>query len=292
MLDCPWCGRPLAAGTSLHGRIRCVSCGVATTCPWPSEEELDAAYEGWYRPAAGRFSGVGDRLLRHLRGRLAIRIDRIAPAGPVLDVGSGDGALLAALRQRGREAVGLERGPVEGARDQEIFAVEESDWAAIVFWHSLEHLRAPAEALERAAELLGPEGVLVVAVPNSASLQARIFGDRWFALDMPRHLVHLTSRALVHKIAAIGLRLERVSYVRGGQVLFGWMHGIVTLLPGDLDLYDAIRRPAAREKPMAPHARWASLGAGLLSLPLASLGALAEIALRRGGTVYIEARRA
>lgn len=265
---------------------------MATTVPRPSEEELDAAYSGWYRPASGRFAGIGDRLLRHLRGRLAGRVDRIAPAGPVLDVGSGDGALLAALRRCGREAVGLERGAVEGAREQEIFDVEERDWAAVVFWHSLEHLREPGRAIEQAARLLRPEGVLFVAVPNSASLQARLFGDRWFALDIPRHLVHLTTPALVHKIGSSGLQVERVSYARGGQVVFGWAHGIVSLLPCHRDLYDAIRQEAARSRPLSAKDRLTTLGLGALVLPLAALGALVEILTRRGGTVYVEARRA
>jgi SAM-dependent methyltransferase len=265
---------------------------VATTAPWPSEEELDAAYAGWYRPDGGRFSGIGDRLLLYLRGRLAGRIDRIGPAGPVLDVGSGDGALLTALRGRGREAAGLERGPAEGAREQEIFEVGDDDWAAIVFWHSLEHLREPGKAVERAARLLKPGGFLFVAVPNSASLQARLFGDRWFALDIPRHLVHLTAPALRHKIEESGLQVERVSYMRGGQILFGWAHGIVSLLPGHRSLYDAIRRPAARSRSMSGGDRLVTLGLGALAIPLAALGALIEVLARRGGTVYVEARRA
>lgn len=265
---------------------------MATTIPWPSEDELDAAYGGWYRPADGRFSGAGDRLLRYLRGRLAGRIDRIVPPGPILDVGSGDGALLDALRRRGREAVGLEREATEGTRDLEIFELEQGDWAGVVFWHSLEHLREPGKAIERAARLLRPGGFLFVAVPNSASFQARLFGVRWFALDIPRHLVHLTAPALLHKIEESGLQVERVSYTRGGQILFGWVHGIISLLPAHRDLYDAIRRPAARSRPLSATARLVTIGLGVIVLPIAALGALIEVLARRGGTVYVEAGRA
>ncbi len=292
-LDCLWCDRSLSAGVDLKGRIRCSHCGVATTYPQPSEQELEAAYGGWYRPSEGRFSGFGDRLLRALRTRPAGRIDALAPTGPVLDVGSGEGVLLRALRRHGREAVGLERQATEeGVRDEDILEVEESGWAAIVFWHSLEHLRQPRRAIEHASRLLVDDGLLVVAVPNSGSLQARVFGDRWLALDLPRHLVHLTASALVEGIEASGLRVERVSYLRGGQVLFGWLHGIVGALPGQPDLYDAIRRPAARSASIGRAAHWGTLAAAVLSLPLAALATLAEVLLRRGGTVYVEARRA
>src|SRR6478752_446096 len=91
---CIWCGAPLEDGERLPGRIRCRHCGAATIDPWPTAEELDRAYAGPYRPAAGRFSGPGDRLLRRARARLAGRLDAIAPPGPVLDVGAGEGVLL------------------------------------------------------------------------------------------------------------------------------------------------------------------------------------------------------
>ena len=93
------------------GVARCAACGVGNTRPWPTDAELDAAYGGWYRPPSGRFSGVGDAVLRRFRGRLARRLDRIAPPGPVLDVGAGDGALLDALRAAAATALGLEREP-------------------------------------------------------------------------------------------------------------------------------------------------------------------------------------
>jgi len=290
---CPWCGQPLPKEIALAGRLSCGHCGTAITYPPPSEEELDAAYGDWYRPSGGRFSGFGDRLLRRLRARPAARIDALAPPGSVLDVGSGEGVLLTALRRRGRLAIGLERNSdAEGARSDDLLDVEGTDWAAIVFWHSLEHLRQPRLAIEHAAQLLRKDGLLVVTVPNSASLQARLFGERWFALDLPRHLIHLPAPALLDGVRATGLRVERVSYVRGGQVLFGWLHGIVGKLPGHPDLYDAIRRPSARSAPMTPGTRHLALAAAAFALPIAAFAALAEVLLRRGGTVYLEARRA
>jgi SAM-dependent methyltransferase len=256
---------------------------VATTEPWPADAELDAAYSGWYRPPAGRFAGPGDALLRRTRARLAARIDSTAPPGPVLDVGSGEGVLVEALRARGREAEGIERGdlPLEARGGQ---------WAAVVFWHSLEHLRDPAGALRHAASLLVPGGVLAVAVPNSASLQARVFGDGWLALDMPRHLFHFTAGALADRLRELGLRVERVSHVRGGQVLFGWLHGLVGLLPGRPGLYDALRRPEARSAPV--RGRPLVLAAAVALAPVALACAAVEVLARRGGTVYLEARRA
>jgi len=288
---CSLCGGALREDAERAGRLaRCSACGAWMTYPPPSDEELERAYADWYRPDAGRFSGFGDSLLRRLRARLSIRLDAIAPPGPILDVGAGDGTLVDALRDRGRDAVGLERQSSHPhVREGELDEVEGS-WAAIVFWHSLEHLPQAGVALEHAASILAPRGVLVVAVPNAASMQAALFGERWFALDLPRHLVHIPSRALQKRIGELGLKVERVSYVRGGQVTFGWLHGFIGWLPGHPNLYDAIRRPEARERPMSIGRRAFVLLAAAVLLPIALLCSAVEIACRRGGTVCVEAR--
>jgi SAM-dependent methyltransferase len=292
---CAWCGaraRPRARARLAD----CDACGAATTFPAPDERELAAAYAGWYRPASGRFASGGDQLLRRSRGVLARRLDRRAPPGPVLDVGCGEGVLLDALRARGRDAVGLERGAVVTRRNVRGVEVTEFDerrgeWAAVVFWHSLEHLREPAAALERACALLVPGGVLVIAVPNRESWQARLFGERWFALDLPRHLVHLPASTLIAGLRDRGLEVERVSQWRGGQVVFGWLQGLVGTLPGRPELYDAIRQPEGRRRAMTPRRRAATLAAGSVLAPIAFAAAAAEMRAGAAGTVYVEARK-
>jgi SAM-dependent methyltransferase len=288
---CGWCGALLEPRPNA-GTLPCARCGARTTWPIPTNEDLERAYGSWYRPEGGRFSGLGDRLLRRLRGRMAHRIDEIAPPGPVLDVGAGDGALLDALSAVGRDATGLERRSARAdVREAELTDIE-GQWAAIVLWHSLEHLRDAGAALDHAAGLLEPGGAMVVAMPNPASLQARVFGDRWFAWDLPRHLVHVPAQALLDRLRALGLRPSRVSYLRGGQVVFGWVHGIVGALPSHPDLYDAIRRPEARREPISPARRALTLAAAAIALPVAAICAGIEALLRRGGTVYVEAHRA
>jgi len=288
---CAWCGCDLTSAAALRGRRVC-RCGVATTSPWPTEDELAEAYGDHYRPAGGRFLGPGDWLLRRTRGRLATRLDQLAPPGPVLDVGAGDGALLDALHAVGRSATGLER---ESSRsdvmDTDVEHVGDG-WAAIVFWHSLEHLRQPSAALAHAAAALQPGGVLVLAMPNTESIQAQLFGDHWLALDLPRHLTHMPAAVVVARLAELGLSVEFISHLRGGQVAFGWLHGLVGSLPGHPNLYDAIRRPGARERPLSGLGIAAIWGAAVALAPVALAGAVAEAAAHRGGSIYIEARRA
>ena len=292
-VSCAWCGLAFDDGAvHLTQRTRCASCGAATTDPPPTAEELAEAYGEWYRPKAERrFHFGADAILGRTRGILASRIDAAAPRGAVLDVGAGEGSLVDALRARGREATGLERRPVRDDFLDASLPEVEGEYAAVVFWHSLEHLPESGQAVRHAARLLKPGGVAIIAVPNTDSFQADAFGDRWLHLDLPRHLVHLSSACLVSGLEKEGFEIERVSFVRSGQILIGWLQGIVGLLPGHPDLYHALRREQARGVHQSAPKRWFAIAAGVLASPIAAMLAGGEILARRAGTVYIEARR-
>ena len=289
---CAWCEAPLGPDAEhREGRIVCPACGAATTDPWLDEEGLRDAYGTWYRPESGRrFAPLGDALLRRTRAAQAVRIDQIAPDGPILDVGAGEGVLIDALRARGREVMGLEPDPRHpDIVDRSIHEVE-GEWAAVVFWHSLEHLPHPGAAIREASRLLMPGGVVVVAVPNTDSLQAKVFGDEWLHLDIPRHLVHLSARTLKAGLRENGFDIERVSPLRGGQIAIGWLHGLVGLL--GLNLYQSLRAGGARSAAISAGQRFAAIAAGIALLPVALACSAVEVLLGRGGTVYVEARHA
>lgn len=286
---CVWCGRPFDERSIRRPhRIECAYCGVGTADPWPEPDELERAYSGWYRPESGRFSGIGDKLFSLLRGGFSRRLLAIAPEGPILDVGAGEGSLVDSLKAKGREAVGLDPYSHRDDLMKEQIDEVEGEWAAIVFWHSLEHVPDPSYQLEHAARLLAPGGVLVIAVPNPSSLQARIFGARWLHLDYPRHLAHIPSSPLRTRLEGLGLRIDRVSFYRGGNVIFGWLHGLVGSVSPGLDLYDAIRKPEARSRPMSGSRRAVTIALGVLLFPIAIAASAVEVALGRGGTIYME----
>jgi hypothetical protein len=96
---------------------------------------------------------------------------------------------------------------------------------------------------------------------------------------------------LIGRLESLGLRVERTSHLRGGQVVFGWLHGLTGALPGHPDLYAAIRRPEARHRPLSPMRRRATLAAAAVLFPAAAVAAGAEAAADHGGTVYVEARK-
>ncbi|MBS1870952.1 MAG: methyltransferase domain-containing protein [Actinobacteria bacterium] len=215
---CAWCEQPLAQGPlRAFAQLRCSHCGATTALDWPPDRELVRTSP---RPAfeLQRLCTLGEAARRRARRRLAARIARVAPPGPVLDVSGGDRLLLDALRATGRLTTGIVagRGPAGDPRG-DVQQVEITElggrYAAIVFWQSLGRLRAPGLALEHAAALLKPGGLLAIAQPTAARLQARALGERLLAPGPPRHRVLIPPQALMERLGALGLQADRIDHL-------------------------------------------------------------------------------
>jgi SAM-dependent methyltransferase len=134
---------------------------------------------------------------------------RFVEPGELVEIGAGAGAFATAAMAEGFAATAVEMNREccaflarAGARaictDRPLDALAGAPRARVVaMWHVLEHLRDPALVLAAAAERLEPGGILVLAVPNPASLQLRLLGTRWAHLDAPRHLCLSPAEALI-----------------------------------------------------------------------------------------------
>jgi SAM-dependent methyltransferase len=124
--------------------------------------------------------------------------------GKVLDVGSGTGELLTALKNEGWNVKGIE--PNKAAKqtaldkgishEHSLGEVEKNSLDLVVFWHSLEHLYDLNNTLNEVKKILKPTGILMVACPNHESWDAKYYGNFWAAWDVPRHLSHFSSKSL------------------------------------------------------------------------------------------------
>jgi SAM-dependent methyltransferase len=220
--DCPACGgalRPwleVPSGEPSDPRrypvLRCERCGTGVTGGEPPSAEL---YEtGVYAPGSPRAARLVRALQRATVGQPARLLARagLQPGARVLDAGAGRGRLVVELRRRGYDARGIDPSgrsepglPVarESLADHDDEALD-----AVLLWHVLEHLDDAAGALGRVRSWLRPGGLVLVGVPNAASLQARIAGEGWLQWDVPRHRLHLTTAGLSALLGRAGLEPE------------------------------------------------------------------------------------
>jgi SAM-dependent methyltransferase len=313
--SCPACGREALgrwreatasdaelAGSARFWLERCRNCGSAVTVGDAGDRA--AMYEGGtYSPARG----LARRLLAPLRG-LAERdrmrfLRRLAPGSRVLEVGAGDGKLVALMRAAGLEARGIDPSPAACAAARAIGVevsnvgvdeaeVEARSEDAVVLWHALEHFDDPAAALIRIRTWLRDRGELVVAVPNLASVQARIGGDRWFHQDVPRHRIHLTPAGASALLERSGYRVERVRHLLVEQNPLGMWQTLLNRLTGERDFAFRLLKRDLGEASRAARIRdlAITLIAGPLLVPVAVLAELIAGLARRGGSIVIEAR--
>ena len=211
---------------------RCTRCGLAFTTPQP--ERMDRFYPCEYR----RFGRIAWRVLQFLYNRRVCAWARTLGApGVALEIGSGAGWMLRALKHRGWKVIGNERSvqrsvatlakegfPIFVGGIDAVRPVPQFD--LIILIQVLEHLADPLAVLQHCARLLTSGGTLVVAVPNLDSWQARICGAFWFHLDVPRHLFHFTPSSLSQALEMVGLQVRTIEYSSPEHDPYGWIQSI------------------------------------------------------------------
>ncbi len=177
---------------------QCASCGLRYLDPCLSTEAMESAYESneSLTSVHGFHEGYYDygdlqresKTLADFRKGLVL-LEKNLPGKTrekrILDVGFGNGFFLAAASQRGWKVRGIDTSPrnLEIARKKFSLELEQGSLEtisggpeihAISFWDVIEHLPDPHRALQKAARLLAPGGLLLIAVPNDGGLLNQI----------------------------------------------------------------------------------------------------------------------
>jgi len=152
----------------------------------------------------------------------------------MLEVGCASGAFLHHMSAQGWQVEGVEfsskasqsalqlgysvhAGPLETAPEPH------RPFDLVVGWMVLEHLHDPVGCLLKLSKWTKPGGWLVLTVPNSASLEFRIFKEKLYALHLPNHLYHFTPDTLGRVLQAGGWTLDKVCHQRVLNNLMGSM---------------------------------------------------------------------
>jgi SAM-dependent methyltransferase len=286
----------------------CGNCGIGFTRPRPAPTELVKYYPPAYYGDGKRFPGVVQRLQRALYGRRASTVEEmLGGKGRVLDIGCGPGFLLRAFQERGWDVYGTEFSEESAAHAREELKLpvsvgdiaglrlEAGRFDAVVMWHVLEHMGEPAATVAEVARLLRPGGVLLCAVPNFGSFEARVARDKWFHLDVPRHLSHFTVEALTTLLAVHGLRPTHASFFALEYDYFSFTQSVLNRLGLRHNLlYNLLRGSKAKVVARAAVPVWQKVASLVLAAPFGVLSVPATIVaggVRSGATMAIYARK-
>jgi len=302
LMDCKLCGAPQMqviypdAKDYITGERfvvwRCAACGVGST--ELHTDDLSPYYPAQYR----RYTPLILALLKTLyRMRVGRWSKQFSQPGYAYEMGCADGFMLDALRQKGWRVLGSERNDEmlviakennipTFAGDPEVLPAEPT-FDLIILFQVLEHLPDPAKTLTTLSALLKPGGRLVIGVPNHASWQAAIGREKWFHLDVPRHLFHYTPDALRGALGRVGLTVVDVNYVSFEHDPFGWVQTVLNRL--DTRQNRLTRLLMRIDKPDALNLLHLLLGCfiGAISIPLA----LISWAAGKGALMQVTAQK-
>jgi len=190
--------------------VKCSNCSFVYTAQPPSKLEIGHYYQSTsYISHTDNKKGIFDNVYQLIRAltlkgkrKLIEHVVQVKRA-KILDYGCGTGAFLKEMRNSGWDIAGIEPDP--GAREKaslltgieindtdflELFQPESID--AITLWHVLEHVHDLEHVLMTFQKILVSKGVLLIAVPNRMSFDAKYYSAYWAAYDVPRHLYHFT----------------------------------------------------------------------------------------------------
>lgn len=283
----------------------CRRCRLAVTQPIPGPVSINQYYSNnYYGNGRRKFIRVVELVVDYLTYLRAKSIIKTLPgvateSSPckILDIGCGRAKLLLKLRDMGCECHGIERNQFPNdnnynglnihRRALQVLNFQSGSFDAVVMWHVLEHLHEPFETMREAVRILKPGGVMIIAVPNFSSFQARWFKANWFHLDLPRHLYHFGVENLKQTLVTCGFSIRSVSTCSVEQNIFGFIQSCfnsLRLVERPNDFYHILKNNRILAQPLKL-LLW--IIASILVLPLALLEYTISGLCGRGASVII-----
>lgn len=215
-IDCPFCRRQGADLLVQDGwqAKKCPECKLVFLSPRPSEDETVQLYaeDGAHHPASAHLADYGSPANRLETGRTLRLISRHQPAGRLLELGPGSGALLAAARQQGYDVESVELNPaqVEFIRDvlglpcRDRLDAVHGTFDVIYHRDVLSHFSDPISVFKQLHDRLAPGGVHIFETGNG-DFHPR-FGKLFSSFQFPDHLFFFSERSLHKLLTEAGLR--------------------------------------------------------------------------------------
>lgn len=204
---------------------KCDACGFKFVNPRPDKNEIGRYYQSdeYISHDANRVNLISRiyKLARVFSIKSKYKIVReYVQAGKILDIGCGTGEFLTHCKAKGFEVAGVEPNDKASAFAVQVnnipvtsklpdLDINQHSINCITMWHVLEHLHDLNKTLKMVKDLLIPEGVFIVAVPNCNSWDAQKYGKFWAAYDVPRHLYHFNDSTLLQLLSKHGFERRK-----------------------------------------------------------------------------------
>jgi SAM-dependent methyltransferase len=245
---CPLCAADNAGEKpSVYSRDKwiikkCAGCGLVYLENPPAYEELEEIYawektssqrseerrkeESALRQYVRKIERYKDRLVQ--RDKLMDVAREYFPAGPVIDVGCGGGAVMSRLDAK-HTPYGIEVSKqlsgsaqeIAAARGGHVFCGNALDgldsfnkdfFVAAIMSAYFEHEAAPREVLQKIKRVLRPGAPLVIKVPNYGCLNRLITRKKWCGFRYPDHVNYWTPETLKKIVTQTGLEIIRFNF--------------------------------------------------------------------------------
>lgn len=217
-MNCPLCNHDAAnaylqvkdytVSNNFFDLVKCQGCGLVYTNNPPDKNQIGLFYQSdAYISHTDSKQGLFNKLYQSVRN-ISIRqklnlVKKYSQrsSGNLLDYGCGTGSFLHFMKLNGWHVTGIEPDPSAQKKASELISqpvfnpdhlksLESGHFDVVTLWHVLEHVHDLQSTIADLKRIMKKDSILIIAVPNHDSWDAKHYKEYWAAYDVPRHLYH------------------------------------------------------------------------------------------------------
>ena len=262
------------AGTFSY--VKCKQCGLVYMNPQICSGHMGYFYPKDYAPHQANTKRIQgkDAARANLRKRpfFACLDSKLTQESRVLDVGCGNGFFLSQVRALAQcQVYGIDISEIAAESAKKNYGLDiftgtilespfpDNSFDVITAWSFLEHVNNPAEVMLKFANLLKKDGLCILTTPNFDSLNAKLFQDKWYHLDCPRHLFIYNPRTVAAMLEKSGLHARKIIYDKASKGVLGSLQYQFYGDNYNPRHQNCLRRSSLLKKIASPYARLAAI---------------------------------
>lgn len=208
----------------------CTQCGFNFTNPRPIKNAIGVYYKSddyisHSNNSKGIFAGLYQMARKINLSSKYFIISKHSNIGTALDIGSGTGHFLNYLQNNHWKVQGIEPdfNAAQFAREKFSLIIDsenklseliDSSFDLITMWHVLEHVHNLNDRMSELKRLIKPKGLIILALPNPDSYDAKYYVKYWAGYDVPRHLYHFRKNDVERLAIKHNLTVEKTYPMR------------------------------------------------------------------------------